>query len=240
MQIIALLSSVTFESDMIAASLKNVRTETIAGKKMQIGKLSGRDVLLMNTGIGKVNAAHSVTCIIENYRVKTVVNFGVGGAYPGSGLVIGDIAVATREVYGDDGIAGLKSWKGMDEIGIPVFRQGKKKYFNEFPVPLLPAVNRCRFMDNPFSHKIKPGPFVTVSATSGVRKRAVELENRFSAVCENMEGAAIAHVCMMYKIPFLEIRGISNIAGERNKREWNLALASAHCQKTLMEVVKSL
>jgi futalosine hydrolase len=238
MKIIALLSSVPFESDMILASLKNVRTGAFAGKKIYRGKLSGRDTLLMNTGIGKVNAAHSVTCIIENFDVKNVINFGAGGAYPGSGLAVGDIAVATREIYGDDGVAGLRDWKGMEEVGIPLVLQGKKKYFNEFPVPLHTAVYRSRFMANPPFSKIKTGPFVTVSAVSGVRKRAVELEERFNAICENMEGAAIAHVCMMHKIPFSEIRGISNIAGERNKGRWNLTLASTHCQTALMEALK--
>jgi futalosine hydrolase len=238
MQIIALLSSVPFESDMVLASLKNVRPVGSERKKLYRGKLSGRAVLLMNTGIGKVNAAHSVTYIIENFNVKNVVNFGVGGAYPGSGLGIGDIAVATKEIYGDEGVTGLKKWKGMEEIGFPLVRQGKRKYFNEFPVPLHPAVKQSRFIADPLLHNIRTGPFVTVSAASGVRKRAVELGKRYNAVCENMEGAAIAHVCMMYKIPFVEIRGISNIAGERDTGRWDLSLASSHCQNALIEVIK--
>ena len=51
-----------------------------------------------------------------------------------------------------------------------------------------------------------------------------------------MEGAAIAQVCTIYKIPMLEIRGISNIVGERDKRKWNLGLASENCQKLLLKL----
>jgi futalosine hydrolase len=55
-----------------------------------------------------------------------------------------------------------------------------------------------------------------------------------------MEGAAIAHVCAMYKIPMLGIRGISNIAGIRDKRKWNLKLASENCQETALEIIAQL
>ena len=64
-----------------------------------------------------------------------------------------------------------------------------------------------------------------------------ELEKRFKAICENIEGAAIAQVCAIYKIPMLEIRGISNIVGERDKRKWNLGLASENSQKLLMKLL---
>lgn len=235
MKFLALLSSVPFESDMILASLKNVRTVVIAGKNICRGKLSGRDTLLMNTGIGKVNAAHSATCVIENLAVEKIINFGVGGAYPDSGLGTGDIAIATKEIYGDEGVAGLQNWKGMQEIGIPLAQEGRKKYFNEFSAAPLSLGEKIEG-----SPKIKRGAFVTVSSTSGVRSRAVELEKRFKAICENMEGAAIAHVCTIYKIPFFEIRGISNVAGVRDKSTWNLGLASENCQRAVLEIMKIL
>ena len=52
-----------------------------------------------------------------------------------------------------------------------------------------------------------------------------------------MEGAAIAQVCTIYKIPMLEIRGISNKVGERDKRKWDLGLASENCQKLLLKLL---
>ncbi len=229
-----------FESDMIRASLKEVRAKNIALKKIYKGKLSGCDILLINTGIGKVNAAHSATCVIEHFPVKGIVNLGIGGAYSGSGLKVGDIAMASKEIYGDEGVAGLKCWNGLDELGIPLVRLGRKKYFNEFS-------SDNSFLIKPVQHIIhnppyvtKSGLFVTVSATSGTTVRARELEKRFHAICENMEGAAIAHVCKIYQIPFIEIRGISNIAGVRDKRKWNLKLASENCQKAVISLLTYL
>jgi futalosine hydrolase len=253
MKFIALLSSMPFETDLILSLLKNIRNTKIAGKTVYKGRLSGSDILILNTGIGKVNAAHSATCVIEHFPFKQMINLGVGGAYPGSGLKIGDIAIASKEIYGDDGVITSNGREGLKKIGIPLVQVGKKKYFNEFPIsnpPLIPPFpggdhgrgfsfasgNKMEERD----FKIKSGNFVTVSATTGTHKRAAELEKRFNAVCENMEGAAIAQVCTIYKVPLLEIRGISNIAGVRDKRKWNLKLASKNCQDMVLNMMDFL
>ena len=233
-----------FESGKVLALIKKVRTDKIADKTVYSGQISGHNVLLIASGLGKVNAAHSATCLIENYPVNRVINIGVGGAYPGSGLKIGDIAVATKEVYGDEGVITSEGWNSLKKIGIPLVQHGKKKYFNEFLLAgslltrsMRQVTRHSRPQDSQTSLVTKSGPFITVSAATGSRRRAIELEKRFNAVCENMEGAAIAQVCTIYNIPMLEIRGISNIVGERDKRKWNLAVASENCQDLLLKIL---
>lgn len=257
MEFLALLSSMPFESNKILSQVNNVRRTKIAGKTVCKGKLLNTGILLMNTGIGKVNAAHSATGIIEEFPVRGIINLGVGGAYPGSGLKIGDIAVALREIYGDEGVISSKgrnrlvpSWKNLKNIGIPLVQTGRKKYFNEFPldkkfaqkalgsIPPNPPQLSCESKKR--GCRVKSGNFITVSSTTDTYKRAVELKNRFNAICENMEGAAIAQVCAIYKIPMLGIRGISNIAGIRDKRKWNLKLASENCQKAVLGIISSI
>lgn len=245
MKFLALLASLPFESDRILASMTNVRTTKIAGKTVYRGKYSGLNLLLLNTGIGKVNAAHSATGINEHFPIRCIINLGIGGAYPESGLEAGDIAVASREIYGDEGIYNAKDCRGIKNIGIPLIQIGKKKYFNEFPLDrsfLKKTVKSFNLISCPSSTvtRMKSGNFITVSAVSGTIKRATELGKRFNAVCENMEGAAIAHVCYIYKIPMLEIRGISNIAGVRDRRKWKLQLASKNCQKAVLKAIGSL
>ncbi len=242
MKFITFLSSMPFESGRILSCLENVRKTEIAGKILYKGKFSGTDLALINTGIGKVNAAHSATCIIEAIPVKKIINIGVGGAYPGKGLGVGDIAVAAKEIYGDEGVIDSGGWSSMKKIGIPLVQKGRKKFFNEFPVmlPPLPGKIRADKGGKLSGFKVEAGNFVTVSAASGTRKRAEELGKKFNALCENMEGAAIAQVCAIYNIPLFEIRGISNIAGIRDKRRWNLSLASENCQKAGMEMIRLL
>ena len=234
---IALLSSMSCESDMILSLFKKVRVAAVAGKKVHKGKFSGLDVLLINTGIGKVNASHSVTAVVENYPVDKIINMGVGGAYPGSGLAPGDVAVASKEIFGDDGVITPDGWKDMNEIGIPVLQKGRRKYFNEFPLS-TPSQAFLKAQGSSAA-KIQSGPFITVGSATGTQKRAKELEKKFRGICENMEGAAIAQVCSIYGIPMIEVRGISNIAGVRDKRRWRLKEASENCQKVVLNLLNS-
>jgi len=241
MKLLALLTSMPFESDRVRTALKKSRTIKIAGKTLHMGKLSDIDIVLMNTGIGKVNAAHAASCILERFPVNSLFNFGVAGAYAGAGLTNGDIAIASKEILGDEGVIDSRGWKSLTTIGIPLVQHGKKQYFNEFPME-----NRLfkKALKSTAAHsaqqKISHGPFVTLSAASGSRARAGELEKRFKGICENMEGAAIAQVCALYKMPFLEIRGVSNIAGVRDKRTWALKTASDNCQSAVMDIVRHI
>jgi futalosine hydrolase len=241
MKYIAILSSVQIESEIIISRLKNVSRSYIAGKTLHKGKIGSLDVLILNTGIGKVNAAHSATAIIEKYNVSELINMGVGGAYPFSGLEPGDIAIAIKEIYGDAGVITPGGWKSIKETGIPMLQAGKKKYFNEFPLDKYLAKKSLNITLNssPIT-QVKSGNFVTVSASTGTPKRANELKKRFNAICENMEGAAIAHVCTMYGIPLLEIRGISNVVGMRDKRRWKLPLASENCQNAVLKIISRI
>jgi futalosine hydrolase len=244
MEFLALLASLPSESDILLSFFKNTRMTKINNKIIYKSTFEGKKILLLNSGIGKVNAAHSVTFLIEHFPVRGIINFGIGGAYRHSGLEHGDIAVALKEVYGDEGAFTQAGWKGLQEIDIPLIMKGKKIYFNEFPLDrsLLERALKCL---NPITHHVSPitniksGNFVTVSSVSGTQKRAHELEKRFHAVCENMEGAAVAQVCTLYNIPMLEIRGISNIAGVRDKRTWRAERASENCQQAVLNIISS-
>ncbi|MEW6600439.1 MAG: futalosine hydrolase [Nitrospirota bacterium] len=236
-RLIAIISSMAFESVLVLSSMKGVRSHTAAGKSVHKGRLFGLDTVLMISGMGKVNAAHSAAYLIEKYPVGSIINIGVGGAYSGSGLRSGDLAIASKEIFGDEGVIDSRGWGGLEKIGIPLVQKGKKRYFNEYPAARLSGIisaGSVRRSSRDFL--VREGSFVTVSAASGAKKRAKELEVRFNAICENMEGAAIAQVCALYEIPMVEIRGISNIAGIRDKRTWDLGRASENCQKYILDI----
>jgi len=103
-------------------------------------------------------------------------------------------------------------------------KEGKKGYFNEYPLDALPSLLKVEKQESDRNNKITGGNFVTVSSVSGTQKNGPgELEKRFKCVCEKYgRGAAIAQVCTLYKIPVFEIRGISNITGIRDKTKWDL------------------
>jgi futalosine hydrolase len=245
MKPLAIITAVPFETAQIQAVMKGVRKSKIGNKTVYNGMLSSKKIIIIQAGIGKVNAAHAATCIIESFSVRCILNVGVGGAFPGSGLQVGDVAIASKEFYGDEGVAGPGGWKDMQKIGIPVVRERGKRYFNEFPldkklVKLAEKESGKVFLDQPKGIQVKTGNFVTVSTVSGTRTRAAKLQKRFGALCENMEGAAIAHVCTLYKMPLLEIRGMSNMVGVRDKNQWDVRHASKNCQKAVLRIISGL
>jgi futalosine hydrolase len=203
------------------------------------GILAGRAVVLAVSGIGKVNAAHAVTRLILEHKPDLIMNIGVGGAYPSAGIGIGDIAIAEKEIYGDEGVMLKDGLQGFDSIGLQLLKQGRKKYFNEFPLDRKLMRKAVTSIDTDgAAFAFRSGPFVTVSACTGTRKRARDIEERLHAVCENMEGAAIAHICTLYGIPLVEMRGISNMVEDRDRSGWNIRLAAENCQQAAQELLR--
>jgi len=115
----------------------------------------------------------------------------------------------------------------------------EREYYNTFPLdtnPVKIAVNASK--DCGFEPK--QGNFVTASQCSGTRESGELIRRRFDGLCENMEGAAVAHICAMYAVPMVEVRGISNIIEDRDMKKWNIDLAAFNCNKVVMELVRRL
>ncbi len=238
---IALLSSVPEEGTLFIRQLK--KKSVMAGKSVYNGRIHGKEVICMVSGMGKVNAAHAATLLIEKFSPDKIILFGVGGAYPSAGLSVGDIALAEKEAYGDEGVLTNQGFLKAEFIGIPLVKSGRRRFFNEFPLDrklverAVESSLRVTRYASPVTN-VKSGTFVTVSTCTGTRKRALELRNRFRAICENMEGAAVAHICTLYGTPMIEIRGISNIVEDRDKSKWDMKLAADNCQAAVMEFMK--
>lgn len=202
------------------------------------GELHGHAVIFTHCDVGKVNAAHSSTLIFENYNIDLVILFGIGGAYPHSGLKIGDVAVAESENYAEEGVLVEEGWKSMEFTGFPLFRDGRD-YYNTFPLDR-------KYMDLTVETLTKSGfnaysgNFITVSQCSGTQDTGNILEKRFSGICENTEGAAVAHMCALYGKRLIELRSISNIVENRDMKKWNIPQAVSNCNKAVIELVKKL
>jgi futalosine hydrolase len=235
---IGIIASVFPEGTMFSRSLETAG-KTIPGHPVfYAGNIAGKRVVFGISGMGKTNAAHAVTVLIEKYSPSCVVNFGIGGAYPSSGLRVGDIAVAEKEVYTDEGVLLKDGLHSFEITGTPLLKVRGRKYFNEFPADK--RLGRLALKAASAIIHCKSGVFLTVSACTGTRKRAGELDGKFGPICENMEGAAVAHVCRIYGIPFVEIRGISNIVEDRDIKKWDIKLAAENCQKAVLELLNIL
>ncbi len=184
-----------------------------------------RGVELVRMGVGPVNAAHAVTWAIATKRPAQIIVCGVGGAYPSSGLAVGDVVCADREVYGDLGAQSPSGFLDMNALGFPVVDR-EPPLFNELPLQVFPVQHRARF--------------VTVSTCTGTESAARAIELRTGGAVENMEGAAVAHVALLHGVPVGEVRGISNMVTNRDTKSWRLRDAAGGAQAAVLKWIEAV
>ena len=235
---VGIIASVFPEGTMFSSMFKSIRKTLPGHPAFYAGAVAGNRVVYGLSGIGKTNAAHTATVLIERSSPSVVINFGIGGAYPSSGLKVGDIAVAAKEVYADEGVMLKDGLHSLEATGIPLLKIRGRRYFNEFPADK--RLSRLALKVSGTVAPCKSGAFLTVSACTGTGKRAGELAGKFGPICENMEGAAVAHICRIYGIPFVGIRGISNIVEDRDMKKWDMELAAENCQKAVLHFLEAL
>ena len=238
---IALLCSVQAEAQLLLAGLEVTGTTKLGSKSIIAGTIANQQVLLCVGGMGKVNAAHAAALMIAEFSPDSLLIFGVGGAYPSSGAVVGDIVLAQVEIAGDEGVLTHDGFKDMEYIGIPLLKTATSEIFTTYPASesmLKQAIHSLAASSEPGRSNVHFGPFVTLSTCTGTTSRARELEERYHGLCENMEGAAAAQVAGLHSIPWLEVRGISNIVEDRDMQKWDIPKAAAASQKAVLQILK--
>lgn len=186
--------------------------------------VAGRSLALLQTGVGPVNAAFTLTRFLSEHRAGAVISCGIGGAYPGSGLEIGDAVCAESETYGDLGAESAGGFLDMEALGFPVIA-GDPPLFNRLPVDLFPAERRA--------------PFVTCATCTGTGEKAAALAARTGGAVESMEGAAIVHVARLLGVRVGEVRGISNAVGHRDPKRWRIREAAAAARTALVAWIET-
>jgi futalosine hydrolase len=203
------------------------------------GKLGNLPVIICAGGIGKINAAAATAVLIERCAPRLVINTGCAGAYLASGLTVGDLAVASEEFLGDEGVLTSEGWQDLRFMKIPTVIHGSRLYHNAIPLSKHAAEKAMQLADY-LGVKLARGRFITVSSCSGTRKQGEELARRFHGLCENMEGAAVAQICLRYGINCLEIRGISNLVDERDMKTWDIPRAVEAAQRFVLKYIEEM
>jgi futalosine hydrolase len=234
---IAIVAAVPLETELLRRYLSPCEVRSCGRRDLFRGTLGGHPALLLHCGIGKTNAAAGTSALLTAFQPKAVLMVGCGGAYLGSDLAVGDLALASEEIFGDEGVLTPTGFLDMEKIGFPVVQRSGQFFFNRFPVdPGL--LEKARDILAQGGHPTPTvGPFVTVSTCSGTLIAGMELSRRTGGICENMEGAAVAQVCALHGIPFLEIRGISNLVEDRNPAAWEIRRAAETAQEAVRRLL---
>ena len=229
-KIIAVLGAVPAEVEPLIAKLEDARPVELLDTVLTRGRLLGRPVLLGATGIGKVNAALMTSAIVTAFPVEAVWNVGCAGAYRESGLQLGDVLVSDSISMADEGVLTIEKTLSMEAIGIPLLERDGSKIFNrldlskDFDSLYLQILLR----DGPDSFRVVRGASVTVSMASGDFQIADQRWRRYQAHTEDMESSAVAQVCARARVPVAVCRGVSNLTGDRDKRNWDFRRAIDH------------
>ena len=239
MRAFLLLSATELEQSLLARRLESPVRQTVAGKRWITGTSGDATLRLVEGGLGGVNTAHALSCVLQGWKPDLVLQLGVGGAYPNAGLEVGDLALAEAEYYGDLGVRTPSGWESSELIGIPVIG-GDTEYYNHFPLDGALVGRTYQILNDMKAPDLRAGPFVTVQECSGTAELGIERARRFAAICENMEGAAGAHVCRLFDVPFLEIRGISNMVEDRRPERWEIPRAARVAQEACWHLVETL
>ncbi len=231
-----ILTATAYEQQNLREGLRDVTIRRVGHRSHFCGMLAARPAVLVETGIGAVNTAQALSVALQEINPTLVLQLGIGGAYPASGLSVGDLALATEENYGDLGVITPAGWFPANEIGIPVLLT-HRDYYNTYPLDADLVAKAQRTLEQSGECAVQ-GPFVTVQQCTGRTDIGNELASRFNAICENMEGAAAAHICALYGVAFLELRAISNRVEDRNRDAWDIPRSVQRVQTAARKLVE--
>ncbi len=235
MKKIGIIGAMQVEVDDLKKEMSGaVETKNAGGLEFFEGKIGGTEVVVVRSGIGKVNAALCAQRLILEFGCTHIINTGIAGAMA-SGLETLDFVVSSDAVYHD-----------MDAVYFG-YKVGQIPQMDVFsfkadPTMIEKAKEVFKTLEESKEHKIVEGRIATGDqfiADSVTKKR---IADNFEPACVEMEGTAIAHACYINKIPFVIIRCMSDTAddGSKQKYDFNETVAakmSAHLVEKLIEAI---
>jgi len=240
---IFIVGAVFQEIKPIIEKLKAIRQTTIGKRPVFCGKLFNQSVIIVQSGIGMLNAVQASTAVIEKMPVHLIMNTGCAGAFPDAGIDIGDIGIATKETDIHSGIESESPDGPIIPLPMPLIQTETAKYYGSYPV----SKQYCNMAYDILSTelklekmRVKQFPFITVSTITTSAQQTNRLFRAYHAGMENMEGAGLAHVALQYHTPFVEIRAASNFVGERDKKNWQLKKAFEHSATAMLIFFENL
>lgn len=166
---------------------------------------------VLRTGVGKSNAAGATARFLDPARHRLVLNVGIAGALPGSGLSVLDAVIADECVFADEGVRTPGGFLTLSEVGFPCMAGRRDSVSSDAGVAQVLGLDAMRV-----------GAIATVSVCSGTDELAAEIRSRTGAIAEGMEGAACGLVAARMGVRFAELRVVSNHTGRRDRQGWNL------------------
>jgi adenosylhomocysteine nucleosidase len=222
---IGIIFAMIEELDAFKDLIKIDKTYSIFDLKFFEGKVKDVDCILVESGVGKVNAARTAQILIDNMNVDYVFNVGVAGGVDSS-LKVKDIVIGEKLVQHDFDITAFNHEKGfIPNVGT----------FIDSDEYLVKIAEKCL-------NGAKKGIIASGDIFCTEESMSKKINNKFKALCVEMEGASIAQVCYLSHIPFLVIRSISDVPNNNNKITYEefLESSSKKIAKGMFKIIENL
>jgi len=205
LQNIGIIGAMEEEIALLQQKASIIDTEQIIGVTFYKGTLYDKKVVLVKSGIGKVNAALCAQILIDRFAVDCIINVGVAGAVYKE-LSIGDIVISKDAVQHD-----MDTSVFGDPIGI--IPRMEESYFKADKT-LIELAEKCS-MSLTSKAKVFLGRIASGDQFISTPQGKERIWQTVQGYCAEMEGAAIAHTCYLNQIPFVIIRSISDDAEDK-------------------------
>ncbi|MFD2179928.1 5'-methylthioadenosine/S-adenosylhomocysteine nucleosidase [Veronia pacifica] len=199
---IGIIGAMEQEVALLKDKLENCQLQEVAGCKFYTGQLYGKDIVLLQSGIGKVAAAVGTSVMLERFSPSLVINTGSAGGFDPS-LNLGDVVVSSAVTYHDADVTAFGYTMGQLP-GQPVTFDSDGE--------LMDIAEKAIAAMSPAPHAIR-GLICTGDAFIHSADRKTYIREHFpEVIAVEMEAAAIAQTCHQFAVPFVVVRAISDVA----------------------------
>lgn len=229
-----IIGAMECEVNNIKSKLQNLKEEKVGNRIFYLGKLHEHNVVLVQSGVGKVNAAICTQYIIDKYSPNYIINTGIGGGL-GKGLEVGDIVIGTEFVQYDFDVTAIGYALGYMCTGThkdkPTKFYSDTKLINEFEKALKEAAPNVKY---------HTGIIATGDCFVSSIEKKLQIRDTFNAIAVEMEGAAIAQTANANEIPCIIVRAISDLADEHAAKDHEFVETemAEHCSSTIENLLK--
>lgn len=184
------------------------------------------DVLL--TGVGLTATTYALTRQVRLKRPVLIIQAGMGGCSDRQ-IPLGTLFAIKQDRIADQGVTESKKFRSLVDLGL------MKK--DQFPFKNGWLVNNSLALKKIRLKKVRA---ISVNEITTLRERIGVYTEKFDPMIESMEGAALHYVGLMEKIPFIQLRAVSNYIGERNKKKWMMKEAILNLNNELIRLLNKL
>ncbi|MBM7577727.1 5'-methylthioadenosine/S-adenosylhomocysteine nucleosidase [Jeotgalibacillus terrae] len=228
---IGIIGAMEEEVEYLRNSMEDIRTETIANSEFTSGILRGKEVVLVKSGIGKVNAAMTTTILMERFNPDRIINTGSAGGFDPS-LSVGDVVISNEVRHHDVDVTAFNYEYGQVP-GMPAAFVADAK-LKETALSCTKSIGDIKSV---------AGLIATGDSFMNDPQRVEALQGKFEDLqALEMEAAAIAQVAHQYDTPFVIIRSLSDIAGKESHVSFDqyLKTAAVNSANLIMKMTEEL